>query len=206
MNDQIRDLLNGKTVAEKKKAGVLLQKNPSPEFEEKVCEILKKELITRKSWEAICALIKAAGINQYKKVIPILQPIIEENIDHDIITMAAGTAWFRLTRTDLKDIKPLKEKFASIKFSVGSGMLDALGYDRMMPEDQDVKEIIDRFWDFGVNAEPGFMDPRYGLAAACAGWNPAIVDPFLNHCLKAKDSSVSEVAASSLKRKYVKLR
>ena len=91
-------------------------------------------------------------------------------------------------------------------YSLGYGMLDALGYDKMQPSNEDIRIIIDAVWDFGKNIGKGFCDPRYGLVAACAGWEPSLVRDFLLHCIATGDVPVKYVAENSLKGKYVRLR
>lgn len=56
--------------------------------------------------------------------------------------------------------------------------------------------------------ERGFTDPRYGIAAACAGWKKELTEDFLKHCLDTadRDTPLKYVAKNSLKGKYVKLR
>ena len=85
-------------------------------------------------------------------------------------------------------------------------MLDAIGYDKMMPAMNDITQIINECWDFGRNREKGYVDPRYGLAAACAGWKRELVTKFLNHCIETGDTPLKHVAENSLKGKYIKLR
>jgi hypothetical protein len=76
----------------------------------------------------------------------------------------------------------------------------------MLPDNEDIKTIIKSAWDFGISREKGFVDPRYGLAAACAGWDKEIVRDFLNHCIATGDVPLKYVSENSLKGKYIKLR
>ncbi|HTO38301.1 MAG TPA: hypothetical protein VL021_07745 [Brumimicrobium sp.] len=204
--EQIQDFLESKLTGKIRKGALLLQKKPSPEFEQLVYSCLKKELDTNKSWETQSELIKAAGLCNYKSIIQLIMPIVDRNEEYDMVTISTGLTFFRLQRRDLKDIEPLRAKLSTIKYSLGYGMLDAIGYDRMLLAELDIKELISHFWDFGRNRPRGYVDPRYGLAAACAGWEPAIVKPFLQHCITTGDAPLKYVAENSLKQKYVKLR
>jgi hypothetical protein len=77
----------------------------------------------------------------------------------------------------------------------------------MIPEIVDQQKIIEIFFKFGDQTNYKYCsDPRYGLAAACAGWEPSIVESFLKYCLEINDAPLKYVAENSLKRKYVRLR
>ena len=72
----------------------------------------------------------------------------------------------------------------------------------MVPETIDQKKIIDIFFDFGSKTNLKYCtDPRYGLAAACAGWETSIVENFLKHCLEVDDAPLKYIAKKSLDKK-----
>lgn len=202
----IEELLESKLTSKIRKGAVLLKKTPSPYFENLVYNALERELFKNKSWATITELIYAAGICNYRKVLPLITPIVDKNEEFDMITGASGTSYYRLTRNDLHDAQPLKRKMHICKHSLGDGLLDAVGYDKMVFTIEDQIEIITSFWDFGVDRPQGHSDPRYGLVAACAGWDIAISTPFLKHCIETGDTPVIYVAENSLKQRYVRLR
>lgn len=81
----------------------------------------------------------------------------------------------------------------------------------MQPDKNQIKELIKLSWDLHkhkdrIGHEGGYCDPRYGLAAACAGWDKQLTKDFLEYCLLTGDTPVKYVAENSLKGKYVKLR
>ena len=205
--DEIKTLLSSKKTTDVRKAAKFLQKNLMPELEDFVIDALQNELLrNQKSWETKCELIHCIGINDYKKATPFLEQIAEINEEFDTITNVAGRALIRVKRKDKSDVSELLKRLSTMGYSLGYGMLDALGYDKMQPNNEDIKTIIDAVWDFGKNIGKGFCDPRYGLVAACAGWEPSLVRDFLLHCIATGDVPVKYVAENSLKGKYVRLR
>lgn len=204
--NEIVQLLASKQTGKVRKAAVLLQKNALPEMEDIIIEALQNEIINNKSWETQSELIKCIGINNYKKASYILESIAEKNVEYDMVTISVGTALIRTKKAEQNDVSELLKRLKTMKYSLGYGMLDALGYDKMLPNNDDINMIIKSTWDFGINREKGFVDPRYGLAAACAGWDKEIVKDFLTHCITTGDVPLKYVSENSLKSKYVKLR
>ena len=203
---EIVQLLLSKQTGKVRKGAILLQKNVMPEMENYVLEALQNEIITNKSWETQSELFKCIGINNYRKASSILESIAEKNEEYDMVTISVGTALIRVKRVEKNDVSELLKRLKTMKYSLGYGMLDALGYDKMLPDNEDIKTIIKSAWDFGISREKGFVDPRYGLAAACAGWDKEIVRDFLNHCIATGDVPLKYVSENSLKGKYIKLR
>jgi len=203
---ELIQFLTSKQTGKVRKAAILLQKKNVPEIEELVIEALQYEIITNKSWETQSELIKALGINRYKKSLDILESIANKNEEYDRITNSTGTSLIRITRLDLSDVSELLKRLYSMKYSLGYGLLDALGYDRMHPSKEDINTIITKCWDFGIKRDKGYVDPRYGLAAACAGWDGETVSNFLIHCVETGDAPLKYVAENSLKKKFIKLR
>jgi hypothetical protein len=157
-----------------------------------------------------------------KKVKTILQGIVERNdkscleflstllgsdLQDGIIIADLTRAFFRLNRTDLSDCSTIYMLEYITNVNVQEALLEVLGYDRMIPPIEDQTKIIKKYFDFGKGMDMRyFSDPRYGLAAACAGWDENVVKEFLLHCKEIGDAPLKHVAENSLKRKYVKLR
>ncbi|MDX8363029.1 hypothetical protein [Cytobacillus sp. IB215316] len=118
----------------------------------------------------------------------------------------AATTYVRIKRRNKDDISVVIDLLNLEKYSVTEGTLEALGYDRMCPDIIYQDEIIEKCFSFGRNRKKTFTDPRYGLAAACAGWESNRVTSFLQDCLQSNDTPLIYVAKNSLKRKYVRLR
>ena len=205
--NNIKELLSSKKTTDVRKAARLLQKDLMPELEDLVVESFKNQLNKgQRSWETICVLIKCIGLNQYKAALPLIEGIVDLNEEHDAITIEAGLALIRLKRIDLSDVSEILKRLSTTKFSLAYGMFNALGYDKMQPCASDVKTIIDFAWDFGINEEKGYGDPRYGLIAACAGWDKSLVKDFLYHILTTTDfTNIRYIAENSLIGKYVRL-
>lgn len=165
----------------------------------------RNELLDSRTWETQTAMAVSLGLLGYQPALPELSRIIHANKTHDMLTIAAATAYCRIARTSINDAKPILELLEFAKFSVASGALLALGCDRMVPPESDVKRILDHAHRFTY--ETGYGDPRYGVAIAAAGWGDAPeVRAFLESCLGSKDSGVVDAAKSSLRKKYIKCR
>ncbi|NME68498.1 hypothetical protein [Flammeovirga aprica] len=102
---------------------------------------------------------------------------------------------------------PLFELWDIEDHTVNESLLNVLGYDKVVPSEDEQKIIIKKYFHFGDDIDNRYYsDPKYGLAAACAGWNTSIVKDFLNHCLTMNDVPLVYVSKYSLKGHYVKLR
>lgn len=203
---EVEELLAKQTVSNYKKAAKIILTNDLTEYCHPLVTYVEKLLITRKSYDTICKLIEVIGQLNCQSAVSILEKICNEDSEHDLITIYASKAYIRLVRKNLSDVTKIIEFLKSKKWSVKQGALYALGYDKMVPLTVEQEEIIKLSWNFGDNKVQGLLDPRYGIVAACAGWNADNVDDFLEFCMESYDKSVRDVASSSLKRKYVKLR
>lgn len=204
--NNIEELLNSKSISNLKKAAKYLQIQKEPKFESLIVDCFKREVNSNRSWEVQNELIKAIGVNEFKSALQSIEEICNKNIEYDMVTISAGTCLMRLKRKNLSDVSVLLQNAHSMNYSLGYGLLDALGYDRMLPNQLDIEKIIKACWNFGINRDFAFVDPRYGLAAACAGWKGDIVVNFLHHCVDKGDNPLKHVAQNSLKGKYIKLR
>jgi hypothetical protein len=161
----------------------------------------------RKYEKKFTELLKIQVSQKNEKILGILLKIINEEKDNGIILSNAVKGYFRIKRKDTSDCNPLFELYNINDVTLSESLLEVLGYDRMVPNSKDQQTIIQIFYDFGKGIDVRyFTDPRYGLAAACAGWDFNIVEPFLKHCLTTSDAPLKYVAENSLKRKYVRLR
>ena len=165
-----------------------------------------KEKKDKRTWETQFSMIHSLGLINYSDSLDVITEIVETNEPHDMITTAAAESYVRLKRQSINDAQPVLELLKKGAHSVICGCLNPLGYDQMIPPEAEIKELIKLAWDLHENTEKHFCDPRYALAAACAGWNPVLTKGFLEHCLETGDVPVQYVAEKSLKGKYVKLR
>jgi hypothetical protein len=168
----------------------------------------ERERTDPRSWETQTEMLKALGSIGHAPALPFAEVVVRFNEPHDMITRSAASCYVRLKRSSLADATPALELLSFGRLSVIDGALDPLGYDRMMPPPEQIEQLIKHSWDLHRHPDMtrGLVDARYGLAAACAGWEPALVRPFLEHCLSTGDVPVKHVAENSLKGKYVALR
>jgi hypothetical protein len=151
-------------------------------------------------------LLRQAALDGDASILGLLESAIEKEISNGSILAEVVKALFRLKRQHKDDMAPFFELWGREKQIIQEALLDVLGYDRMVPERDDQAKIIERYFDFGKDYDRRYQsDPRYGLAAACAGWDAELVRPFLEHCLVTGGPPVKYVAENALKRKYVKL-
>lgn len=151
-----------------------------------------------KHWQTKVEILGAIGQLGCTDAIESIEKVVFNNdIDSDIVKFAASKAWVRLSRSDLKDAKPILKVINMGCCSATEGALEALGFDRMIPDENSCNQIIVKCWDFGFGRHKGYTDPSYGLAAACAGWKKEIVNAFIKHCLESKDNPLIFVAKFS---------
>ena len=132
--------------------------------------------------------------------------IISDAINDGLILKYCIHAYVRLKRQYINDVSPLFEFNTTIS-NINESLLEVLGYDKVVPNIEEQTKIIEKYFHFGDGIDYRyFSDPRYGLAAACAGWDKDLVKPFLEYCLTKPDAPLKYVAQNSLNGKYVKLR
>lgn len=169
-----------------------------------------KEKKDVRTWETKLEMILSLGLIDHKAALPEIEIIIKTNLALDAVTSVAARTYVRLKRKSINDAAPVIELLKTGGLSVVSGALNTLGNDRMMPSDEEINELIKLSWDLHrhkdrVGKEFGLMDPRYGLAFACAGWDRHLTRSFLDHCLDTtseKEPWMKVVVESSFKGKY----
>jgi hypothetical protein len=133
--------------------------------------------------------------------------LLNSNIKDGIIICDLARTFFRLNRESLSDCSTIFMFQDNENVNIIEALLEVLGYDKMIPSVEDQKRIIEKFFRFGDGMDMRyFSDPRYGLAAACAGWDNDVVREFLLYCKTVGDAPLKYVSENSLKRKYVRLR
>lgn len=187
----IKELLASRKAGDLLRALKKLQRNYLPEFENMVVDIFEERYKKNVSWEVQVEAIKIIGKQHLVKALPLLEHIVRKNIEHDMVTMEAAAAYFRIVRLNTRDVSPIIKYFGNIGFSVGEGFLNVLGEDNMIPSIEEQELIISHFWHFGENAEKGILDPKFGLVEACLKWQAPSVSPFIKYCLTIKDPRIS---------------
>ncbi|MCA6445110.1 MAG: hypothetical protein IM571_09475 [Chitinophagaceae bacterium] len=166
----------------------------------------KKILEGRNDKKAKKILLEYQQENKKEIIDFIFSEINSDLIQDGLILKYSVHTYFRLKRTSLNDVNPLFDFVTEIS-NINESLLEVLGYDKMVPPIEEQEKIIKKYFHFGDGIDYRyFSDPRYGLAAACAGWDKEIVRDFLNHCIATGDVPLKYVSENSLKGKYVKLR
>lgn len=180
------------------------------EFGNDLFEAYLKERVDKRTWETQMTMIWALGMICHNAIFPHVVDLVRGNLSHDAITGAAAQTYVRIKRGSHQDARPVLELLKFGGLSVVSGALTVLGYDRMVPSRAEVKELIDVCWNLHrlPDFSEQFCDPRYGIAAACAGWELSLSADFLEHCIATagRDTGLIYVAENSLTGRYVRLR
>lgn len=199
----IKEDLLGSSTVKRRKAAIEIRKTDINGLEMELLEALKIEY-GKKHWDTEIELIDTLGLkgNEGAKIF-----IKEKYIDEGFFLENSTKAFIRLNRSIDSDVVDVINFLKSDNdYNMYNGVLGSLGYDKIVPSIEDQNIIIQLCWDAGKDRPRGCTDPRYGLAAACAGWKSEKVIPFLKHCLNSNDVPLIYVSENSLKRKYVKLR
>jgi hypothetical protein len=204
--DLIRKNLFDSKSSIRRKAAIEIGKNKLQDLGEDLFAAYLKEKNDERTWETQKEMLKTLGLINYSKAINEMQEICEKNEPDSMIGIIAGEAYVRLKRKSNNDVKPAIELLKFGHHSIMQGAYNAIGYDKMLASDEDILELIKLSQKPEMDVSPQFDDPRYGLAAAAAGWKKELTESFLLNCLQAKDEPLKYVAANSLKGKYVKLR
>jgi hypothetical protein len=213
-NEEILEKLNSTKSPDRRRAAKEIGKKINVELGDELYKKYLEEIKDKRTWETQCEMIKALGIINYKKTFEIIEKIVKENIPHDSITINAATAYVRLKRENKNDGKPVLELLGFGRISVIVGVLMALAYDKMVPDNETIEKIIKICWDLKnhKDIEVGVSDGRKYLAIACANWNKKLTEGILNHYIETaymfnnitKDNNLIDVCNNSLKGKYSK--
>jgi hypothetical protein len=209
-SEEIKTKLESTKSADRRRAAKEIGKLKLTDFADDLYQAYLKETTDKRTWETQVEMILALGLLDYKNAIKEVDAIIRANDPHDMITYAAAQTYVRLKRKSLNDASPALELLKFGGLSTVDGCLNPLGYDRMLPDESQIKELIKLSWDLNKRKDydARYGDPRYGIAAACAGWDRQLTKDFLEHCIATADRNTPliYVSENSLKGKYVKLR
>jgi hypothetical protein len=218
---EIKEKLFSKKSSDRLSAVKRISKEKIASLAEDIFTAYTKEKQDKRTWEPQSEMIRALGQFGYKAALPDVEAIVRKNIPHDMITGRASTTYVQLKRKSIYDAQPVLELLSFGSTSVIDGALHALAVDRMIPPNNEIKEIIKISWDINkhkdrIGHEYGLMDPRQNLAIACAGWDLSLTKDFLNHCVETaydinqfkkpvKNENLIDVCEKALKGKYAKL-
>lgn len=178
-----------------------------PKFCPDLIEALRVEL-NKNYWKTQVEIARSLGVLGCSSASLILRQLIEQlsHEENSQVASVAATALIRVTRKSLADVECVEAVLRKSTYSVAEGVFNAIGYDRMVFDDAFCSRILSQYKDFGADRLRGLTDPRYGLAAACAGWNASVTKDFLDKCIREGDVPLTYVAENSLCQKYVRLR
>ncbi len=204
-NAQLVLYLNSSSTVKIRKAAKFLRRKPVEGMCTHLIEAYKSIVSRYQSWETQYELIMASSAIGCTDFIPYLEEICLKNEPHDLVTSGAAMSYLRLKRKSLSDVSPIFDYLEGINYSLLVGFFYAMGYDKMVPSAEEQKKLIAISHNLGFDFDDeGYSDLRYGLAAACAGWEAPIVNDFLVLCSVEGSEAVKYVALSSLKGQYVK--
>jgi hypothetical protein len=144
-------------------------------------------------------MILALGKICYQKATFDLEKILEQNKEHDAITIAAALSYVRINRKHQNHAMPVIKLIQSGELSILTGATSALAYDDMIPSDEEIIEII-RIFDTKSEEKlvfRGMIDPRSYLISAMSKWKKNLTTDYLNKYLEAP--RLKEFAIAALK-------
>lgn len=219
--EQIKEKLVSKKSTDRLRATKKISKEKIVELTVELFAAYIKERQYPKTWEPQSEMIKALGLLDHKPALEYIEPIVRNNIPHDMITMNASAAFVRLKRKSVFDAQPVLELLNFGSLSVICGALEVLAVDKMLPPNNEIEEILRISWDINKHKdrtghEYGLTDPRMYLAIACAGWDKTLCATFLNHCIDTaydinrfdravENTSLINICKKSLRGEYTRL-
>lgn len=211
--DNLKFYLQSRTISDRKNAAKRIATSGLVDLGAALLDAYLYEKRSSQTWQAQLEMILSLGIIRYVPALKQIIQIIEANEPYDRITIGAARSYVRICRESLADVAPVLRLLKRGRYSVLVGALDAVGYDKMMPNVADICHLLDFAKDLHrhpdrAGKEGDLSDPRYGLAAACPGWDPKLTRDFLEHCVETAggDRPLVYVATRALAGKYVKLR
>lgn len=218
--DEIKEKLISKKSKDRRRAAKAIGKAKLTDLSEMLYQAYLKERNDKRTWETQVEMITAIGILGYKPALVDIDLIVKKNVPHEMITSAAAAAYVRLTRKSIKDAKSIIELLSFGSVSVILGALSVLAEDQMIPQTNEIKEIINLSWDINkhkdrLGEEYGLIDSRIYLALASSNWDIELTSSFLNHCIATayninrfdkpvENTNLIAVCKNSLKGKFSK--
>jgi hypothetical protein len=180
-------LLSGRS-ADRKRAAKLIGKAKLTALSQHLFSAYTKEKTDTRAMETQAEMIRAIGMLCYKPALPEMEALIIQNRPHDLLTISAASTYVQLKRISLYDGQPVLHLLNTGSVAVVTGALMVLNTDKMIPEREDIKNIIRACWDINkhkdrIGYEYQLIDPRHYLASACANWDKQLTTGFLHHCI-----------------------
>jgi len=202
---EFKEELESKSAPRIKKAAAKIAKQRVEGYEDLLLSALALLIEKPKSWQAQSQLIRAIGITGSDRSVSCLRELSVSDFDATILYIDLGFAICRLNDLQHNRLDYLKSILASSNELLMSGACSALLYEKTVPSERDMVEIIDAIKDIDTN-EGQIFTPRCYIAALAYLWPVSVTRPFLEKCLQSKWNGMVEIATSSLKgerSKYV---
>ena len=169
------DLLNSKST-KRRGAAKKIGKYHIKELEEQLLEAYTKEQTDSRTWETQVEMIRALGKIGATFATKIIENVMRNPQSDGARTSVATTAYIRLVRMDNDDAQPIVDMLAEdINISVINGLFDALLFDDMRPQIEQVDKIIDfaeQHEDYFESIwSKGTTDAREKLLSASVNWD-----------------------------------
>ncbi len=195
---EFREELESKSAPRIKKAASKIAKHEIAGYEDLLLSALKLLIEKPKSWQAQSQLIRAIGITGSDQSIPYLKELATLNFDSTVLYRDLGFAICRLNDLVHGKLEYLKSTFLSQNDLLISGSCSALLYEKVIPSESDMVEIMNAIVSIDNN-EGKVITPRCYIAALAHLWPVSVTRPFLENCMQSEWTGLVEMAMSSLK-------
>lgn len=160
---------------------------------------LRKEVVDPRTWETQYQLVMAVGECHFIDALPFLKDFASQPLDATMIYVGLGDALVRLQIQSLEDGAPIVDLMRSGNDMLIDGAFRAMAMLRMMPSEDEIKEILDF-----VSAFPLEDGIRFWPLAAAPGWKGENVAAFIAESAQSSRNDIREAAESAENQKYKK--
>ncbi len=186
-----------------------LRKIASEEAGPYLLSALEKEIKDVRTWSCQFHMILALGFSKYEEALPFFLKLAGNEFEATVLYRAIGDAVFRLSIISNSIRDSLETIYSFENFKIMDGAFTALAMLRLVPEDDDIKRIIELARDTRAAQEvKGHPDDITGIrkwvATASAGWKDELKMDFLHECISFQDQHVTIAAEGAINGKYEK--
>ncbi len=186
-DQEILETLKANKTSIRRKAVKKIAKEKLVHLGDALYDAFLEEIKDERTAETQEEMVIAFGILNYKKAKQELKKICNRNYLFNLLTTEAAQAYVRVSRKDLKDVKPVFELIEFGNYAVTSGALGAIARDRMMPSNKEIKRLFEFAKDLNLKEgyygwERGVSDPRINLVIAASQWDLDLCKDFILHC------------------------
>lgn len=199
--NSIKEELFSSKSAERRKAVKKIGKHKIFSLAEDLLLAYIKENKNVKTWETQMEMVISLGKLCYKPALPYIEDIVIRNEEFDTITFYAAISYVRICREHNNDARPVISLLKKGKNSVFGGALAVLTYDDMIPNKNEIKEIIDivNRTDKSVVFPTRTQEVQSYLISAMSKWDIELTYKYLNS--NRTYSDLEEYINATLSRK-----